>query len=79
MLSTPESCERADDQRTEWSRADHLLFDQELAVPVFDRTGGAVAALSMRTVKPPDLPALELMAGHLRRAATAAGRTLGNG
>lgn len=78
-VSAPQDHEQVDAQRAEWRDADHLLLGQELAVPVFDRSGDAVAALSMTVAKPEDSSELALKVSHLLRAAAAAGRTLGNG
>lgn len=72
--------------RTRWAQAAHLLSPEvalgaggEVAVPVVDASGHLVAALAA-TVTASTAPArVEEMASHLSRAASAAGRTLGNG
>lgn len=51
----------------------------EVAVPVTDAAGTLLAALSASTTATTDPARTEEMAAHLSRAATAAGRTLGNG
>jgi IclR family transcriptional regulator, acetate operon repressor len=75
-----------DELRAQWATAGHLHSPQvamgsaaEVAVPVVDASGVLVATLAA-TVGPHSPQArIEEMAGHLARAATAAGRTLGHG
>jgi IclR family acetate operon transcriptional repressor len=72
--------------RTRWAESAHLVSSNldlgesgEVAVPVADAGGTVLAALaaSVTTTMPPGRA--EEIAAHLGRAATAAGRTLGNG
>jgi IclR family transcriptional regulator, acetate operon repressor len=51
----------------------------EVAVPVLDATGVPVAALAASISEPGDSELADDVAGHLLRAAAAAGRTLGHG
>lgn len=72
--------------RESWARATHLLTPDtglgsagEVAVPVLDATASPIAALAATI--PPGVTSerAATMAGHLARAAGAAGRTLGHG
>jgi IclR family acetate operon transcriptional repressor len=72
--------------RTQWAAAPHLASTGvgpgstgEVAVPVIDASGNSLAALSASVGAATDTVRVEEMAAHLTRAATAAGRTLGNG
>lgn len=70
--------------RKEWAAAGHLTpldadLTAEVAVPVHDSTGRALAALSAALPPGADEDRATAMAGHLTRAAAAAGRTLGRG
>lgn len=72
--------------RKEWSEAPHLSSSGtgpgttgEVAVPVTDAAGNLLAALSASVTATTDPARVDEMAAHLTRAATAAGRTLGNG
>lgn len=72
--------------RESWATSSHLVTSNgttgdpgEVAVPVLDTTGATVAALAA-AAPPGNEPArVTEMAGHLSRAAAAAGRTLGHG
>lgn len=76
--SDPDHLADADAQRATWRAADHLAFEQEVAVPVLDGRGAAVAALSATVSGTPDPAGLQHTVTHLTRAAAAAGRTLGH-
>ncbi len=85
-LASPEERQEADRDRATWAHADHVLCNGsdpaaqgEVAVPVLDGHGHAVAALAANL--PPDADAAhkDTMVAHLRLAAAAAGRTLGHG
>lgn len=78
LASAPEAL------RKEWGAASHLLpldtdVTAEVAVPVPDSSGRAVAALSAALPPGADEARAAAMVGHLTRAAAAAGRTLGHG
>ncbi|MGH3735469.1 MAG: IclR family transcriptional regulator [Micromonosporaceae bacterium] len=70
----------ADTERAAWAAASHLCledlggFGVEVAVPVLTGGGHAVAALAVAVPE----ESAETAAGHLARAAGAAGRTLGH-
>jgi IclR family acetate operon transcriptional repressor len=72
--------------RTQWAQAAYLVADKagpastpELAVPVTDASGRLLAALSASVSQGVERAGMEEVAAQLTRAATAAGRTLGNG
>lgn len=66
--------------RVEWSTAAFLASPaDELAVVVHDASQVPVAALTATVPPAADASRLEVIATHLARAATAAGRTLGHG
>lgn len=74
------------DLRSSWRTAAHLTSEApdvggagEVAVPVTDASGSLLAALAASVGPVPDPSRIEEIAAHLGRAATAAGRTLGNG
>lgn len=78
--------EEGDREREEWARASHLVASgpdptasQEVAVPVLDGHGKAVAALAANLPASAETARIQTMAAHLRLAAAAAGRTLGHG
>lgn len=86
QLSSPQNREEADRERDSWAQASHLVANgpeptapQEVAVPVLDGQGRAVAALAANLPPGADADQIATMAAHLRLAAAAAGRTLGNG
>jgi IclR family acetate operon transcriptional repressor len=71
--------------RRAWASATHLVSPDlgmgatgEVAVPVTDASGNLLAALSASVTASTDPRSIEEIAAHLARAATAAGRTLGN-
>ena len=71
--------------RATWAAADHLGHEPddptqppEVAVPVVDGQGLVVAALAANLDRPDDAEGVSKVAGHLARAARAAGRTLGH-
>ncbi|MEI2777341.1 MAG: helix-turn-helix domain-containing protein [Tetrasphaera sp.] len=73
-------------RRAEWAGAERLALGPahaggpgEVAVPVIDGHGVAVAALAAAVADPADERAVADSAAHLDRAARAAGRTLGHG
>lgn len=75
----------AGEHRASWAQADHLALAPadptmaaEVAVPLLDGQGAAVAALAANTDRPQDQDEVTRIAGHLTRAARAAGRTLGH-
>lgn len=78
--------DEAEQQRTTWAAATYLTIveqfsatPQELAVPVFDGTGRARAAL-IASLKPgASQDRIDDIVGHLTHTAIAAGRTLGHG
>lgn len=80
-LLTEDERPEANEQREAWRNAPHIVLplpDQgviEVAVPVLDGTGSAVAAL-VASVTSDD--AVAPAVAHLSRAAQAAGRTLGH-
>lgn len=66
--------------RTEWAKAPFLASpSDELAVVVPDASETPVAALAATVPLGADAARLQVIATHLSRAATAAGRTLGHG
>ncbi|WP_051204149.1 MULTISPECIES: IclR family transcriptional regulator [Nocardioides] len=71
--------EDPDRLRAEWSRAAHLTSGDEIAVVVHDAGETPVAALSATVPPGADAARVEVIATHLSRAASAAGRTLGHG
>lgn len=82
---TPEDRGTCEDARADWARADHLVTDApdavtagEVAVPVLDGQGRAVAALSADLTGPAGPERVAELVAHLTRAASAAGRTLGH-
>lgn len=71
--------------RAGWATADHLVHEPddptlpaEVAVPLIDGQGVTVAALAANLDRPDDAETVARAAGHLARAARAAGRTLGH-
>lgn len=75
----------AQTERSGWQSADHLALTPtdptlaaEVAVPVLDGQGAMVAALAANTDHADDSEEVARIAGHLTRAARAAGRTLGH-
>ena len=83
--STEPFDDSTDALRKQWSSAPYLVETSpgldgpgEVAVPVTDASGRLLAALAA-TVGPGSTDRVEGMAAQLRRAATAAGRTLGHG
>lgn len=85
-LASPEDQQEADRGRDTWAQASHVVANgpdptaqREVAVPVTDGHGLAVAALAANVPPSADSARIATMAGHLRLAATAAGRTLGHG
>jgi IclR family acetate operon transcriptional repressor len=85
-LASPEDQQEADREREIWEHASHLVTSgpdptapHEVAVPVLDGHGHAVAALAANLPPSADTAQIEAMAAHLRLAAAAAGRTLGHG
>ena len=71
--------------RAAWAAADHLTHEPddptlpaEVAVPLVDGQGVAVAALAANLDRPDDTDTVSRISGHLARAARAAGRTLGH-
>ena len=85
-LASPQDRQEGDRDRDTWAQADHLVANgpdptapQEVAVPVLDGHGHAVAALAANLPPSADAAQIETMAAHLRLAAAAAGRTLGHG
>lgn len=75
-----------DELRKRWAEAAFLHTPQgqpghtaEVAVPVTDASGSLPAALSATVASGVSPDSVEEVAGHLARAATAAGRTLGHG
>ncbi|USQ81167.1 IclR family transcriptional regulator [Ornithinimicrobium faecis] len=71
--------------RAAWAAADHLAHEPddptlpaEVAVPLVDGQGVTVAALAANLDRPDDADTVSRIAGHLARAARAAGRTLGH-
>lgn len=86
QAADPEDRDEARDRRQEWLAAPWLahrpadaVLPAEVAVVVTDTTGAAVGVLAADLADPHDEPAVEAAAGHLTRAARAAGRTLGHG
>lgn len=84
--ASPEQRKTAENDRDAWHRAAYLLTEgaeadepSEIAVPVIDAGGRAVAALA--ATPPPAASEAQLaeIAAHLSRAARAAGRTLSHG
>lgn len=78
-LSPPSTGAIADQSRAAWSAADHLVHHDEVAVPVFDGSGVAVAALSAAPTRGLEAVELGTVVKQLRKVAAAAGRTLGHG
>ncbi len=85
-LASPQDRVTADRERDTWAQASHLVSygpdptaPREVAVPVLDGRGHAVAALAANPPPGADPAQIETMAAHLRLAAAAAGRTLGHG
>jgi len=85
-VASPQDQQEADRGRDTWARASHLVTDgpdptapREIAVPVMDGHGLAVAALAANLPAVAPATQIEAMAAHLRAAAAAAGRTLGHG
>ena len=85
-LAAPQDRQEADRERDAWAQASHLVANgpdptapQEVAVPVLDGHGQAVAAIAANLPPSADPAQIETMAAHLRLAAAAAGRTLGHG
>jgi IclR family transcriptional regulator, acetate operon repressor len=83
--ATPEDAELAAAQRGAWQTADHLALapadptlPAEVAVPVVDGQGAAVAALAANVDDAEDPSRVTEVAAILGRAARAAGRTLGH-
>lgn len=79
LLSPPATVELAERSREAWSAADHLVHDDEVAVPVFDGSGSAVAALCAAPSQSLADLDIEAVIKRLRSVASAAGRTLGHG
>lgn len=72
--------------REQWAHSPHLASAEirpgstgEVAVPVTDAAGRLLAALAATITATTDADRVEEMAAHLSQAASAAGRTLGNG
>ena len=85
-LASPQDRVAADREHDAWAQASHLVSygpdptaPREVAVPVLDGRGHAVAALAANPPPRADAAQIETMAAHLRLAAAAAGRTLGHG
>jgi len=85
-LASPSARAEADRERDTWARASHLVANgpdpasqREVAVPVLDAQGKAIAALAANLPATADATGIETMATHLQLAAAAAGRTLGHG
>ena len=85
-LASPEDQQEADRERDAWQHASHLVTSgpdptapREVAVPVLDGQGHAVAALAANLPTSAAAAQIEAMAAHLRLAAAAAGRTMGHG
>lgn len=85
-VATPEDRKTAEDSRSEWRHSSHLVttgsqpdLAPEVAVPVVDGTGTALAALAATTpVAATETHVAEIVA-ELSRASRAAGRMLGHG
>lgn len=74
-----------DEERARWASLEHLALDPldpalpaEVAVGLMDGQGETVAALAANVADASDVEAVAQVAAHLRRAARAAGRTLGH-
>lgn len=85
-LASEQDRQEGDRERDTWAQASHLVANgpdptapQEVAVPVLDGHGHAVAALAANLPPNADAARIATMAAHLRLAAAAAGRTLGHG
>ena len=85
-LASPQDRQEGDRDRDTWAQADHLVAEgpdptaqREVAVPVLDGHGQAVAALAANLPPGADAAQIATMTTHLRLAAAAAGRTLGHG
>lgn len=85
-LASPPDREAADRERDTWAQASNLVVNgpdptapREVAVPVLDGHGHAVAALAANLPPSAEASQVKAMVAHLRRAAAAAGRTLGHG
>jgi len=85
-LASPQDQQEADREQATWARASHLVTNgsdptapREVAVPVMDGHGRAVAALAANLPASADDAQTEAMADYLRLAAAAAGRTLAHG
>ena len=85
-LASPEDQQEADRGRDTWARASHVVANgpdptapREVAVPVTDGHGLAVAALGANVPTGADDAQIATIAAHLRLAAASAGRTLGHG
>jgi IclR family acetate operon transcriptional repressor len=85
-LASPRNRQEGDRERDTWAQADHLVANgpdatapREIAVPVLDGHGNAVAALAANLPPSADAARIETMSAHLRLAAATAGRTLGHG
>jgi len=85
-LASPQDRQEADHERDTWAQASHLVANgpdptapREVAVPVLDGHGHAVAALAANLPPGADAAQIEMMAAHLQLAAAAAGRTIGHG
>jgi IclR family acetate operon transcriptional repressor len=84
--ASPEQRKTAETDRATWRTAAHLVTagdspaaPDEVAVPVLDGRGRAVAALAATPPPAASSEQIAQIAAHLSRAAHAAGRTLGHG
>jgi len=85
-LASPADQQEADREHDAWQQAGYLVtsgpdpsMPREVAVPVLDGQGRAVAALTANVPPGADEAHITAMASALRLAAAAAGRTLGHG
>ncbi|GAA5112936.1 IclR family transcriptional regulator [Haloechinothrix salitolerans] len=81
--ATPDDSKRAENERATWREAAHLLTEggdsdepPEIAVPVLDGSGRAIAALAATPPPVASESQIAEIAAHLARAGRAAGRTL---